>query len=122
MIRGVGKFAAISIGGLLLLLVLGMIASVIFELNPSQVSGSEVATSWLWFRIALYLLLILLWIPACKYITRARHSERDLSEDVKKQLSDKRSKDIRYLKSQWWKIALFMIFGSFLSVDRCFNM
>lgn len=108
--KSVGKFFVISVGGLLALMVLGMIFSAIFDVKPDEIKGVDLIGGWMWYRIGFYVVVVAAWTPICWFITRPRFNPDELSDEDRAEYENKRERDIQYLKSQWWKMALMFAF------------
>lgn len=108
--KNVGKFFVISVGGLLALMVLGMIFSAIFDVKPDEIKGVDLIGGWMWYRIGFYVVVVAAWTPICWFITRPRFNPDELSDEDRAEYENKRERDIQYLKSQWWKMALMFAF------------
>ena len=90
--------------------VIAMSVASLTGIDPSEFDDTNLAKSWFWYRATGYLLLLLLWPQTCRYLTRPRFDIKLLSEEDLKDHKRKREKDIAYLKSQWWKVAILFIF------------
>ena len=64
----------------------------------------------MWYRIGFYVVVVAAWTPICWFITRPRFNPDELSDEDRAEYENKRERDIQYLKSQWWKMALMFAF------------
>lgn len=108
--KGLGKFVAYSVGGLLILMVLGMLFSALFGVKPNEIKGVDLIGDWMWYRIGFYVVVVAAWTPICWFITRPRFNPDELFDEDRAEYENKRERDIQYLKSQWWKMALMFAF------------
>ena len=99
------KFYLISLGGLIGMLVLGMILAPLFS-TPEEINKIELSATWLWFRLAFYVVVILAWEPICNFMTKKSNT----ASENKKEVNEKRANDIKYLISIRWKVAFILIF------------
>lgn len=116
--RKVGKFIVVGIGGMLLVLVLGMVSSAIFGIKPDELKELDLIRGWVWYRLGFYLVLLLAWPLFCRFVTRPRFNQDDLSEDELSDFSKRREKDIEYLSQQRWKIALLLVFFEIVIIQQ----
>ena len=104
------KFLLISFGGLIALMVLGMLFTVITGTRPEEVSEMNLIVEWKWYRVVLYVLVVICWPWIARLSTQPHASAADQSDNDREKLLHKHEKDYRYMKSQWWKIALLLLF------------
>lgn len=116
--RGLGKFVAYSVGGLLVLMVLGMVSSAIFGVKPDEIKGVDLIGDWMWYRICFYVIVVAAWSPISRFMTRPRFNPGELSDDEQKAYQEKRERDVTYLKSQWWKVALLLAFFEVVIIQQ----
>lgn len=108
--KGLGKFATYSVGGLLALMVLGMLFSAVFGVKTNEIKGVDLIGDWMWYRIGFYVVVIAVWSLICQLITRPSFNPSELDDEDRIKYEKKRERDIQYLKSQWWKVALMLAF------------
>jgi hypothetical protein len=108
--KSLGKFVSITVGGLVAMMVLGMIGAAMFNIKPQEVKALNLITDWFWYRLAFYCFFMLSWIPLCNYVTRPKKKTVDVSEQIKAKAEEKRIRAFNYMKKQWWKLALFLVF------------
>ena len=116
--KNIGKFFFISVGGLLALMVLGMIFSAIFDVKPDEIKGVDLIGGWMWYRIGFYVAVMAAWTPTCRFMTRPRFNPGELSDEDQAQYAEKRERDVQYLKSQWWKVALMLAFFEVVIIQQ----
>ena len=104
------RFLMISLGGIALMTVIAMAVASLAGIDPSEINETSLAKNWFWYRATGYLLLLLLWPQICRYLTRPRFDIKLLSDEDLKNHEGRREKDITYLKSQWWKVAILFVF------------
>lgn len=105
------KFIFISVGGLVAMMVIGMLISVFMGISPEEIKQANLIDKWVWYRVAFYILTVLLWKSICIYLTRPRFNLSSISDEELIVYEKNREKDLRYLVSQRWKIvALFAFF------------
>lgn len=120
--KGLGKFLLTSIGGLLLLMLIGVISGVMLDYKPDEIKSINLIDEWQYYRLGFYVFLIALWIPICRYITRpSPTNEKDQSEEDKnkaQELIKTQERDFSYLKSSWWKLVLLLVFFELVIVQQ----
>lgn len=120
--KGIGKFLLMSIGGLMLLMLIGVIAGSMLDYQPEEIKSINLIDEWQYYRIGFYALLMALWIPTCRYITRPKitKEEEQTDEERKKEaeLRKKQARDFAYLKSSWWKVTLLLMFFELVIVQQ----
>lgn len=120
--KGLVKFLFVSVGGLMLLMLLGVVSSVMLDYKPEEIKEINLIEEWELYRVFFYISLILLWVPICKYITKPKAViDEEQSDEEKKnaaELREKQKKDFEYLKSSWWKLALLLIFFELVIVQQ----
>lgn len=105
------KFVFISVGGLVALMVIGMLIGVFVDVSPEEIKEVNLIDKWVWYRVAFYILTVLLWKSICVYLTRPRFNLSSISDKDLTEYKNNREKDLRYMVSQRWKIvALFAFF------------
>lgn len=116
--KNIGKFFVISVGGLLALMVLGMIFSAIFDVKPDEIKGVDLIGGWMWYRIGFYVTVMAAWTPIFRFITRPRFNPGELSDEDQARYTEKRERDVQYLKSQWWKVVLMLAFFEVVIIQQ----
>lgn len=113
LVKGLGKFMAISMGGLIVLIAIVMAITVANDVTPDEVKSANLIDSWQWYRMVFYALIILMWFPLCRYMTSPLKTEGELSKENFAQIEEvnaKMEKDFVFLKKQWWKLLLALVF------------
>lgn len=116
--KAIGKFVVISVGGLLALMVLAMLFSAKFHVEPSEIKGIDLIGGWMWYRIGFYVIVITAWAPISRFMTRPRANLKALSEEELEVFTRKRERDVRYMKSQWWKVAFLLVFFEVVIIQQ----
>lgn len=116
--KSLGRFVSITVGGMVAMMVLGMIWAAIFDVKPQDIKALDLITDWFWYRLAFYCVFMLLWIPLCNYITRPKHKSDNARGVDKNKEEEKRNRAFTYLKNQWWKLALFLIFFEVVIIQQ----
>ena len=116
--KSVGKFTAISVGGLLALMVLGMVFSAIFDVKPNEITGVNLISDWMWYRIGFYATVIAAWSLISQFMTRSKINLSELSDEDQEIYREKRKRDFQYLDSQWWKVALLLAFFEVVIIQQ----
>lgn len=116
--RGAGKFFFLGVGGLVLLMIVGMLVTALFGLKPEQLASIDLISSWFWYRFGLYMILIVLWAPVCRFMVAKPEQLEDMSDEQLKTLLEKQKRDIQFLKSQWWKLLLLLVFFEIVIVQQ----
>lgn len=116
--RKVARFGLYAGGGLIALMVFGMIISVVFDLNPDEVRSLNSVEDWMFFRLAMYTSVIILWVPICKWLTYSKVRNQQLSNEEYSILLDKREEDLAFLKTYWWKVAIAFAFVEFVFIQQ----
>lgn len=117
--KGIGKYALIGVGGLVGLMVIGMIVAAFFS-TPEEVKGINLIADWVWYRFGFYAAVLLGWTQICNFITRPRIplDDLDITFEEKEELLNSRTKDIEYLKTLRWKVALVFAFFEFVIIQQ----
>ena len=89
---------------------LGMVIAAFTETSAEDITSYNLVDEWQWYRIALYVGLIACWPIISRYATRTQANEKEASEDEGAELASAREKDFVHMRSQWWKIALLLVF------------
>lgn len=120
MMNQFSKFAFISGGGLALLMVIGLIISRIFNLGPDEVRSLNVVEDWMFYRLLMYALIVIFWVPICRWLTFGvmKQTDLDLSDAELEQKRAKREEDVAFLKGYWWKIALMFAFFELVFIQQ----
>jgi hypothetical protein len=118
MMESLRKFLLISVGGLTVLLLLGMVGSVITGTRPEEVTSLNLISEWKWYRISLYILVVGFWPWIARYAIRPQRSEVAVPEADRREEAQKREADYRAMKAQWWKIALLFVFIEIVVIQQ----
>lgn len=118
MTKQIARFGLYAGGGLIALMVIGMIISAVFGLSPDEVKSVNSVEDWVFFRLAMYTGVVIFWVPICKWLTYSKVRNQQLSDDERSTLLDKREKDIAFLKTYWWKVALAFAFIEFVFIQQ----
>ena len=112
------KFLAITLGGLALMIVIGMVVAYFAGVDESKINELDLARDWAIYRIAFYIAAVALWPQIVIYLTKPRFDVDALTDEEFKTFSEKRDMDIVYLKKQWWKVAALFIFFESVMVQQ----
>jgi len=112
------KFLAISLGGLAGMVVLGMAVAYFAGIDEGSINELDLARDWVLYRILFYIVAIALWPQMTVFLTKPRFDVSILTDEEYKSFSDKRNRDIEYLKKQWWKIAAMFIFFEAVMIQQ----
>jgi hypothetical protein len=116
--KRIGKFVVIGVGGLLAIIVLGMLFIAIFDVKQNEIKGVDLIDGWMWYRIIFYALVIAAWTPICRLMTRPRFNLSELSEEEMEKYTQKRERDVQYMKLQLWKVALLLMFFELVIIQQ----
>ncbi len=117
--KGFSKFLLIGYGTTIALLVLGMvIATQFMDIQPDEVVAANLITQWMWYRVAFYLVLVVMWPLVARGLTSAKKSIRGLEKEEAAEIVKKRDIDYKYIKSQWWKVASLLAFFEIVIVRQ----
>ncbi|MBL4761087.1 MAG: hypothetical protein JKY93_00130 [Gammaproteobacteria bacterium] len=111
-------FTLISIGGLFGLLIIAIMISLIFAVQPEEIKQINLIIDWMWYRIGFYLLVILMWFPLCVLSTRSRIKLSELDAQALEAFNKNREKELSYLKSQWFKVVIFLVFFEVVIIQQ----
>ena len=112
------KFALYAGGGLILLMLIGMIVSLVFNLTPEEVKSLNSVEEWMIFRLIMYSGILAFWVPICKWLTSGEVNRKDLSENERLEYMKNREGDIAYLKAYWWKVAIMFAFFEIVFIQQ----
>jgi putative Mn2+ efflux pump MntP len=118
MAKRFSKFALYAGGGLVLLMLIGMIISSVFNLSPEEVKSLNSVEEWMVFRLIIYAGVVVFWVPICKWLTLGKVRRKDVSDQERSKLMEKREEDIAFLKTYWWKVALLLAFFEFVFIQQ----
>jgi hypothetical protein len=118
MMKSLRRFLLISVGGLTVLLLLGMVGSVITGTRPDEVTSLNLISEWKWYRISLYLVVVGAWPWIARYAIRPQRSDVAVPEAERKEEAQKREADYRAMKAQGWKIALLFAFIEIVVIQQ----
>lgn len=111
------RFITISVGGLLVLMMAGMIIGVALDVEPRTIKEFDLVQDWLLYRLGLYVALIIGWPSLCRYVTW-RIDLEGMTDDEIEERNKKRERDIKYLSSKWWKIAVLLVFFEVVIIQQ----
>ena len=118
MAKRFSKFVFICVGGIVSLMLVAMIITSAFSLNPDQVRGLNVVEEWLLFRLAIYATVIAFWGQICKSLTRRKFKNSELTVIELSEAKKQREEDLVYLGSLWWKVALVFAFFEIVFIQQ----
>tara|TARA_R110002167_G_scaffold204404_11_gene408606 strand:+ start:21887 stop:22231 length:345 start_codon:yes stop_codon:yes gene_type:complete len=105
------KFMFISMGGMALLVIIGMVIIAVTGSHES-VSDLDLAKELIWFRLAGYVLLVAVW-----WLLSPRLLKKE-PEDAESSVEDAPEKDVSEMQGQWWKVAAFCLFFEIVIVHQ----
>jgi len=118
MAKGINKFLLISVGGLIMLMVFGMIIAAVLRVSPEEVRSVNLIEDWMYYRISFYVAVVLGWTPMCHWITRPRNITADSTEEEQREIHRKGQEDMASFKALWWKIAAIFVFFEIVVIQQ----
>lgn len=108
----------ISVGGLVVLMLISMVISSVFSLNPQEVRGINAVENWTVFRLIVYVSVLIFWGQICRLLTRSKVKNKDITENDLIEATKNREEDIIFLKTLWWKIGLVLAFFEIVFIQQ----
>lgn len=112
------KFCAISLGGLLALMVIAMIVAAVTGANPQEVKDLDLIREWMWYRIGAYALILLAWSPVSRLLTLPKTSKAEMSNQDFEKIEQKREQDRTVIVRSWWKVAALFAFFEIVIIQQ----
>lgn len=112
------KFLLISVGGLTLLSLVGMILTAVTGTRPEEVSSLNLISGWQWYRTFLYVVVVASWPWISRFAIRSHRSRDAVTEANANKEAQKYENDYRAVKAQWWKIALLFAFIEIVVIQQ----
>ena len=119
----------IIILGYLALFGVGFLVVNVFDVHVKQMGALNMIDTLTWYRNAFYLLVIAAWPTISIYLAKKREqakcnfearvfindsAERQYFNELKAQTAF----EVEYLKSAWWKVALFFVIFEVMAVQK----
>ena len=116
--KNAGRFFIQSVGVIVALMVAGMLMSIVFRVEPEQLRKTNLINDWQWYRVGFYAMIVVCWPLICKFLTRPRINLKLLDPGELERFNDNRKQDMQYIKSQWWKVILLIIFFELIVIHQ----
>lgn len=111
------KFLMVSVGGVAGLVIIGMIVAALTDTSAEEVKSLNLIAELTWYRVAFFVAIVAAWPAISRYATRLPELG-DLPEEKRLALEGKHAADFRFMRSQWWKLALLLAFVEIVLIQQ----
>ncbi len=111
------KFLMVSMGGVAALMIIGIVVAALTDTSAEEVKSLDLIADLTWYRVALFVAIVAAWPVISHYATR-QPKRGDASNEMWIALEEKHIADFKFMRSQWWKIALLLAFVEIVLIQQ----
>ncbi len=111
------KFLLVSMGGVAALMIIGMVVAALTDTSAEEVKSLNLIAELTWYRVAFFVAIVAAWPGIARYATRLP-DRGDMSEEEWLAVEGKHAADFKFMRSQWWKVALLLAFVEIVLIQQ----